>query len=91
MELYKYNQHQIVQKQELEDKEKVNQLKNRLLPFADTDNLSDAQKLAEKILPTKQPYTSFFVGDAKCTIINKTDMLRISIDTTNEFICYDFS
>ena len=91
MEFYQYNQYQIAQQQELEDKEKANQLKTRLLPFADVDNLSDAQKLAEKILPVNQTCTSFYVGNAKCLIINKADMLRISFDSSDEFICYDFS
>lgn len=91
MEESKYKHYIIAQKQEVLDNEKLEQLKQRLAPFAEVENIDDAKKLADSILPTRQEYTSFYVGNAKYSIINKHDMFRISIDTASEFICYDFS
>ena len=91
MDFYQYNQYSSAQKQELQDKKKTEALKERLLPFAEIESLEDAQQLAKSIIPTNTPYTSFYVGSAKCSVINKPDSFRISIDTADEFICYDFS
>lgn len=91
MEFYQYNQYAIAKAQDIQDKEKADELKVRLLPFASVETLADAQKLAKEILPTSQAYTSFYVGKAKCSVVNKPDSFRISVDTADEFICYDFS
>lgn len=91
MDLSQYNQYSIAQQQSMQDKEKAEELKARLLPFANVKSLAEAQELAKEILPTKQDYTSFYVGNAKCSVVNIPDLFRISIDTADEFICYDFS
>ena len=91
MEFYQYNQYAIANAQDIQDKDKADELKVRLLPFASVETLADAQKLAKEILPTNQVYTSFYVGNAKCSVVNKPDSFRISVDTADEFICYDFS
>lgn len=91
MDLYQYNQYVIAQKQELQDKEKISALKERLLFFSTATSLEEAKKLAVEIFPTNSEYTSFYVGNAKCSIINKSNLFRICVDTVDEFICYDFS
>ena len=70
--------------------EKVNVLKERIAQFSTVSTLKDAKELAKKILPTAKEVSRFYVGDAMCVVVNRSGMLRISIDTAYEFICYDF-
>ena len=91
MELNHYCNYAIAQQQELQDTKKANELKERVRPFAEIETLEDAHQLAKKVIPTQWPYMSFYVGNAKCSVINKPDSFRISIETADEFICYDFS
>ena len=88
---YLYKQYTLQQSQELQDKEKAKAFLERIAPFAEVDSLESAKALAEQILPTKEDVTSFYVGKLKCTVVNRNDELRISVDTEDEFICYDFS
>ena len=76
---------------EKQKKEKLNSFKERIESFKLVSTLEEAKKLAEKILPTVNEINRFYVGDAKCTIINRVDRLRICVDTNEEFFCYDFS
>lgn len=86
-----YNQYNSVQEMAMNEKEKSNQFLERIEPFKGIKTLKEAQELAQKILPAKEGLTSFFVGDIKCTIVNKKETLRISIDSPENFTCYDFS
>lgn len=71
-------------------KEKVENFKKRLTEFKNINTLSEAKELMEKIMPVKLERTVFFIGDAKCTIISKHNLLRICLDTPQEFISYNF-
>ena len=73
-----------------QDDKKAEELKERLLIFAETDSFEDAKKLAKEILPTVAGVTSFYAGIARCTVVNRTNLLRITFDSPKEFICYDF-
>ena len=73
-----------------EDEEKYLQFKNRILKFEKAITLEDAKNLAKQILPTALEETQFKVGNAFCTVINREDLLRISLNSDKEFICYDF-
>lgn len=84
-------QYNAILRMEVQKAEKVNSFKERIAPFKTVATLREAKDLAAKILPTANEVNMFYVGDAKCIVINKEEMLRISIDTTNEFFCYDFS
>lgn len=75
---------------EKQNKEKVEKFKTRIAQFEEVSELEDAKALAKKILPTANEKGVFRVGNAKCTVINKADMLRISLDAPDEFIGYDF-
>lgn len=86
-----YNQYNSVQAMAIEEQEKSKQFLERIEPFSTVETLDEARELAEKILPSKEGLTSFFVGNIKCTIVNKKDMLRISVDSPEMFTCYDFS
>ena len=90
MEFNKYSQYNYALKKELEDEEKAKSLKDRLTRFESIKTLKEAKELAKEILPTSQEVTIFYSGNAKCIVVNKPDSLRISIDTKEEFICYDF-
>ena len=71
--------------------EKVNNFKERLKSFEEVKSLEEAKALAAKIMPVSGEFNKFSIGDAKCTIINKKDLFRISVDSEQEFIVYDFS
>ncbi len=86
---YQYNNSP--QAQALQDKERADAFIKRIEPFKDIKTLGEAKDLAKKILPVKDDITSFFVGKLKCTVVNRAKSFRISVDNTNEFICYDFS
>lgn len=85
-----YNQYEIQQKFDSNKSEKLNEFKERLKQFEKIDTLEEAIQLAQKILPVRNEITRFNVGDSKCTIINRKNNFRISLDTAEEFISYDF-
>ena len=76
---------------EKQKKDKLDSFKKRIEPFQMVSTLEEAKELADKILPTSNEINRFYVGDAKCTIVNRVDLLRISIDSPEEYICYDFT
>lgn len=75
----------------LRNQEKLNNFKTRLQAFEEISTLEEAQKLSKSILPVSQEVNHIRIGSAKCVIINRPGMFRISLDTENEFISYDFS
>lgn len=75
---------------EAQKADKLKEFKDRVAPFAMVSTFEEAKELAKKILPTANEINRFYVGDAKCMIVNRNDLLRISIDSATEFICYDF-
>lgn len=83
-------QYQAVSDFEKSNSDKFNEFKERILPFTKIKSLSEAKELAKKILPTANEINRFYVGDAKCIIVNKKDLFRISIDTATEYLCYNF-
>ena len=74
-----------------EKEERVENFKKRLEGFKNVTTLEEAKELLNKIMPVRLERTVFFVGSAKCIIINRTDRVRISLDSEKEFISYDFS
>ena len=84
-------QYNAVIKQEAENSDKIAEFKERIAQFDKIETLDEAKDLAKKILPTASEINRFYIGDARCTIVNRTDMLRICIDSAEEFICYDFA
>ena len=91
MEFNHYRNYALALQLDYQDTQKAKELKERVRPFAEVQTLKEAQELAQRVIPTKWPYMSFYVGNAKCSVINKPDAFRISIETSDEFICYDFS
>ena len=71
-----------------DDKEK--QFKQRLEAFKNVSTLKEAQELLAKTMPIKLDRTTFYIGKAKCVIINTNNQLRICFDSPDEFISYDF-
>lgn len=71
-------------------KEKAEKFKQRLSEFKNIKTLEEAKVLMDKIMPVKLERTVFFVGDAKCTIISRNNMLRICYNSPTEFISYNF-
>ena len=70
--------------------EKEENFKKRLSEFNNVKTLTEAHTLINRIMPVKLERTVFFVGDAKCTIIKKHNLLRISFNSKKEFISYNF-
>ena len=91
MDIYQYNQYLSAQQSAVSNKEKSEELKNRMKEFMSVVTLEDAKKLASKIVPTSQEITVFYSGDAKCTVVNRADLLRITLETKEDYICYDFT
>lgn len=85
-----YNKYEIQQKADTNKVEKLKEFKERLKQFDLVESLEEALELAKKILPVKNEITRFNVGEGKCTIVNRKDNFRVSLDTDTEFISYDF-
>ena len=83
-------QYQAISGFEAEKSNKINEFMHRIAKFKDVTSLEDAKELATKILPTANEVNRFYIENAKCVVINKDDMFRISLDTAEEFIAYDF-
>lgn len=87
---YLYQQYVIQQSQESKDKEKVEAFLERIEPFSKLSTLEEAKDMAKRILPTKPEVTGFYVGNIKCTVVNREKEFRISVDSKEYFICYSF-
>ena len=70
--------------------EKVANFKKRLEGFKEIKTLEEARALLMKTIPVKLERTVFYVGDAKCVIINRGNRVRITLDSDKELISYDF-
>ena len=83
-------QYQAVSGFETQKSNKIKEFMERLAKFENIETLSEAKELATKIMPTANEVNRFYIENAKCVVINKDNMLRISLDTPEEFISYDF-
>ena len=83
-------QYEAVLKQEQDNNSKYTEFMQRIEPFKMVSTLAEAKELAAKILPTANELNTFFIGNSKCTVVNNDEMLRICVDSANEFICYSF-
>ena len=79
-----------IKKTKSETLKAFNNFKERILPFADVLTLAEAKALSNKILPVKSDITVFNVGGAKCTVVNKPNLFRITLENDEELLCYDF-
>lgn len=84
-------QYNAILNQEIQKANKIKDFKERIAAFENITTIEEAKALATKILPTANEINRFYISDAKCVVINRDDLLRISIDTNEEFICYNFS
>lgn len=85
-----YSKDSVFELDVVKQEEKYNSFKERLSEFEGIETLEEAINLAKKILPVNNEITRFNVGNAKITIVNRKDNLRISLDSDKEFISYDF-
>ena len=85
-----YSQYEAIRQIEVSNLNKYEEFKSRMKEFDTVHTLEEAKELALKILPTSNELTRFNVGNAKCTIVNRADLLRISLDSNSEFISYNF-
>ena len=70
--------------------DKLTAFKTRLAAFNSVHTLADAKALLDKTMPVMLERTVFYIGDAKCVIINLPKQLRISLKTQTEYIIYHF-
>ena len=91
MSNYFYNKYNADQQYVLENNEKASDLANRISQFGSVGSFDDAIKLADKIIPTVNELTNINSGNAKCTVFRTKKQLRITLETSDDFICYDFS
>jgi hypothetical protein len=87
---YTYLQYSVSADAEKSKREKYLAFKQRIENFKLVRTIEQARELAQKILPTSNEITMFDVGNAKCVVINSLDLFRITIDSPEECICYDF-
>ena len=83
-------QYQAISGFESQKNNKINEFIERIGKFKKVKTLKEAKELASKIIPTANEINRFYIENAKCIIVNKEDMFRISFDTAEEFISYDF-
>ena len=74
----------------IEDIEKYNRVKSRIKMFESVKTIDEARALAKKIMPISRDITIFKVGFAKCIIINKPNFFRVSLNSSKEYISYNF-
>ena len=91
MDKFRYEKYISEYSEEIKEQKRLISLIERVNKFKDVDSLYEARQLAEKIIPTKMEVTGFYVGNAKCTIVNRSNLFRISLDSEKEFLCYDFT
>ena len=84
-------QYNAVLNQGKENSDKLAEFLERIAPFEQVETLQDAKELAAKILPTSTEINRFYIGDAKCTIVNNAETFRVCVDSPAEFLCYDFA
>ena len=79
-------------KSSIEDqrKNKVAEFKSRLDEFRKVSTLQEAKELLNKIMPVEYERNVFNVGNAQCIIINRENLLRITLDSESEFISFNF-
>jgi len=70
--------------------EQIELFKLRLEPFKNAETLEEAKEILQKTMPVQLDRTTFYIGNAKCVIVNKENQLRICLDTPDELINYDF-
>lgn len=90
-EFVNYNQYEAIQQIEKQNIEKYQKFRTRIQQFDNVTTLDAAKELAKDILRISDKDCAFRVGNAKCVVISNEDLFRISVDTPEEFICYDFA
>lgn len=85
-----YNLYTYQSKSAHEDEERIKDFLHRIEPFKNAHSISEAKELAEKILPSKDESTSFYIGNLKCTVYNRKNHFKLSIDTPEQFVSYNF-
>ena len=75
---------------EEQNKDKEEKFKERLEAFKKITTKAEARELASKIMPVKSERTVFRIGVAKCIIINKEKVFRITFISETDFICFSF-
>ena len=69
---------------------KQEEFKNRLNQFKTVQNIDEAKELLDLIMPVKMEKTVFYIGSAKCTIIKKEDLIKITYKSPVNIIMYSF-
>ena len=85
-----YNQMHFQISVEEQNKNKVDKFKERLEEFKNIKTLAEAKEITQRIIPVKDGITVFRVGNAKCIIVNKEKILKITLRSKEEYINYSF-
>ena len=64
--------------------------KSKLKAFRNVKTVSEAKELAKKFLPVNNEINYLLVGNAKCVIISRRNLLRIVLKKDKEMVCYNF-
>lgn len=73
-----------------DDIDKNSDLRERIMKFSKISTLMDAKLLSKEILPTNSEACTFYTNNAKCTIVNKTNLFSVIYDSEEEYICFRF-
>ena len=90
MNNFLYEQYSFKSNSEVVDNNNEQNFLSRIKQFDNVYSLKDAKELAQKIIPSKNGRTSFYVGKFKCIIYKSKDFYRLSIDSPEEFVSYNF-
>ena len=85
-----YNKNEAILNIEKQNKDKLNNLKQRIEKFKDIETLEEAKIILAENFRVENELEIFNIASSKCTIVNRNDFLRISLDTPDEFVSYDF-
>lgn len=68
--------------------EEYEHVKSKIARFRDIKTVSEAKSLAKELFAVRNEINHIRAGSAQCTIINKSDMLKIILDSPSEMTCY---
>jgi len=86
----KLDSYSLIYNEIFNEKEEYNELCSNFRKFEDIQTLDEAKSLCKELFDLKQEIITFVIGNAKCVVINKVNSFRISLDTVDSFVCYDF-
>jgi len=71
--------------------ESTNSVKEKFQQFENVENIFEANALFKKLFSEQEGKQIFFIDGVEINICRNEDLFRISADTSDEFILYEFN